>query len=109
MSQRLGVASLGSNTDDGWIGGECRQYSERTAHAIDEEVRSLLDKAYARAHQIIVEHRQVLDRLAGALLQWETLQGDLLESAFTGESDEVRPVSVHESHASVEGGIQAAV
>jgi hypothetical protein len=42
-------------------------------------------EAYARARSVIVEQRAVLDRLAHALLQWETLQGPELERVFAGE------------------------
>jgi cell division protease FtsH len=108
MSTRLGVVRFGSNSEDPLFGGQSRQYSEQTAHAIDEEVRQLLDDAYARARHIIVEYREVLDRLAGALLQWETLQGELLERAFTGGSDEPGSVAVQESPAAGEVEAQPA-
>ena len=65
--------------------------SERTAQTIDAEVRRLIDDAYARARAIIVEHRLVLDRLAEALLQRETVQGQELERAFTGELPASQP------------------
>jgi cell division protease FtsH len=81
MSELLGVVALGSRTDN----GEPKAYSEQTAQAIDAEVRRLIDEAYARAREVIGEHRLVLDRLAQALLQRETLQGQELERAFTGE------------------------
>ena len=81
MSERLGVVALGSHADS----GEPKAYSEQTAQAIDAEVRRLIDEAYAHARTVIVGHRLVLDRLARALLQRETLQGQELERAFTGE------------------------
>jgi cell division protease FtsH len=81
MSERLGVVALGPHGD----AGESKQYSEQTAQAIDDEVRRLIDEAYAKARTVIVEHRLVLDRLAQVLLQRETLQGQELERAFAGE------------------------
>jgi len=88
MSERLGVVTLVSNADGafGRDGYEWRGYSEQTAQAIDEEVRRLLDEAYAQARHVLTEHRVVLDRLADALLRWETLQGEDLERAFTGQA-----------------------
>ncbi len=89
MSERLGVVALGSHGD----AGGSKHYSEQTAQAIDDEVRRLIDEAYAHARTVIVEHRIVLDRLARALLQWETLQGRDLEHAFTGELPGTAPRS----------------
>ena len=82
MSERLGVVTLGSPDVPG---SESRSYSEHSAHQIDREVRRLVDEAYARARSVIVEQRAVLDRLAYALLQWETLRGPELERVFVGE------------------------
>jgi cell division protease FtsH len=50
-----------------------RDCSEATAHAIDEEVRELLDEAYAAAKAILLRHREQLDQLVAALLERETL------------------------------------
>ena len=58
---------------------------EVTAQAVDEEVRRLIDEAYAQAVRVMREQRVVLDRLAEALLRTETLQGAELERAFTGQ------------------------
>jgi cell division protease FtsH len=86
MSARLGVVTLGaSDQRAGYDGGESR-YSEHTAQLIDREVRRVVDEAHARARHLIVDQRAVLDRLACALLQWETLQGAELERAFSCDS-----------------------
>jgi cell division protease FtsH len=71
MSAGLGTVALGHT-------------SEKTAEAIDEEVRLLLGEAYARAVRIITEHRDVLDRITHALIQFETLEGDALERVIQG-------------------------
>jgi cell division protease FtsH len=86
MTDRLGVVALGSREPQSLMGsgGEPRSYSEVTAQAVDEEVRRLIDAAYAQAVRVIREQRVVLDRLAEALLRSETLQGAELERAFTG-------------------------
>jgi cell division protease FtsH len=55
-----------------------RDCSEATAHAIDEEVRGLLDEAYAAARALLVAHRDQLDRIAAALLERENLDRDAL-------------------------------
>jgi cell division protease FtsH len=75
----MGVVALGSATV---AGRESNTYSEDTARQIDEQIRGLVEQAYALARQVIVEQRAVLDRLAHALLRWETLQGAELEQVF---------------------------
>jgi ATP-dependent Zn protease len=50
-----------------------------THDAIDREVRALLDASYARAKKLISKHRRDLDRLAKALLEYETLTGEEVE------------------------------
>jgi cell division protease FtsH len=84
MSLRLGAMTLGSPEERAGYAVESRSYSEHTAQMIDREVRRLVDESYARARLVIVERRAVLDRLAQALLKWETLQGAELERAFSG-------------------------
>jgi cell division protease FtsH len=50
-----------------------RDCSEQTAHAVDEEVRQLLDELYADARATLLQHREQLDRVVAALLERETL------------------------------------
>ena len=90
MSERLGVVTLGRNAME----DHDTSYSEQTAGLIDWEVRRLVDEAYARAQSVIVEQRAVLDRIASALLRWETLQGVELERAFVGEVAHAEPPQV---------------
>ena len=51
-----------------------RSYSEETAHAVDGEVHSLVERAFARAVAILERNRALLDRTAEALLKTETLE-----------------------------------
>jgi cell division protease FtsH len=88
MSERLGTVALGHKEELVFLGreiGEQKNYSEKTAEAIDEEIRNLIDEAYAKAVSIINENREVLDRLAKALISYETLDGENLERVFRGE------------------------
>jgi len=55
------------------VGGLQRDCSEATAHAVDEEVRAMLDEAYSGARTILREHRDELERAAASLLERETL------------------------------------
>src|SRR5205823_1210798 len=86
--ERLGTVALGHKEELVFLGreiGEQKNYSEKTAEAIDEEIRMFIDYAYAQAISIITEHRDVLDRLARTLIQYETLDGENLERVFKGE------------------------
>jgi cell division protease FtsH len=88
MSERLGTVALGHKEELVFLGreiGEQKNYSEKTAEAIDEEIRRLIDEGYQKAVEIITGHRDVLDRIAAALIQFETLDGDNLERVFRGE------------------------
>ena len=88
MSERLGTVALGHKEELVFLGreiGEQKNYSEKTAEAIDEEIRALIDEGYHRAVEIMQGHRDVLDRLARALILVETLDGENLERVFRGE------------------------
>jgi cell division protease FtsH len=87
MSERLGTVALGNKHELVFLGreiGEQRDYSEKTAEVIDQEIRRLIDEGYQRAVEIITEHTEELDRIADALMQYETLEGDELERVFAG-------------------------
>jgi cell division protease FtsH len=59
-----------------------KPYSEMTAQVIDEEISKLIDKSYARAKQILVDHRENLEKLAGVLLEKEVIFREDLEDIF---------------------------
>jgi cell division protease FtsH len=63
------------------MGGQ-RDYSDEVAARVDEEVRSLIDNAHEEARQILRQHRKVLDRLADALCERETLDTPELMEIF---------------------------
>jgi cell division protease FtsH len=95
MSDRLGPVALGHKEELVFLGreiGEQKNYSEKVAEAIDEEIRRLIDEAYLEATRILQEKRSVLDRLADVLVQEETIEGERLERVFVSE-DPGSPVS----------------
>lgn len=59
-----------------------KPYSEKTAEIIDEEVKKLIDSAYQRAIDLLLEHREKLDELAKRLLEREVLYREDLEELF---------------------------
>jgi cell division protease FtsH len=95
MSDRLGPVALGHKEELVFLGreiGEQKNYSEKVAEAIDEEIRRLIDEAYLEAQRILQEKRAVLDRLANVLVQEETIEGDRLERVFLGGDDPGTPL-----------------
>jgi len=82
MSEKIGLMSVGEREQEVFLGrdfGARSEVSERTAEMVDSEVKRLLDDAYAGAMAILNEHRDLLDRIALALLERETLDRDDLE------------------------------
>jgi len=81
MSERLGTISF-SEREDPFAGTALatgsREYSEKTATIIDEEVNRLVNWAHDRAVQLLSEHRVTLDRIAKALRLQETLDAKQL-------------------------------
>ncbi|NEQ35204.1 MAG: ATP-dependent metallopeptidase FtsH/Yme1/Tma family protein [Okeania sp. SIO3I5] len=82
MSDRLGPVALGRQNGNMFLGRDImaeRDFSEETAAAIDDEVRSLVDEAYRRAKEVLVGNRHVLDKLAEMLVDKETVDSDELQ------------------------------
>jgi cell division protease FtsH len=63
---------------------QSHEYSEETSRKIDEEVKRLLDRAFERAVDTLKEHRGVLDRGVGLLLERETLDESQLDEIWCG-------------------------
>jgi cell division protease FtsH len=82
MTNEVGPVKLGSASGEVFMGrdmGHGREFSEKIAERIDNQVRALIEQAHNEAYQVINDNRDVLDRLALALLEKETL--DHLELA----------------------------
>ncbi|HEX6554698.1 MAG TPA: ATP-dependent zinc metalloprotease FtsH [Ktedonobacteraceae bacterium] len=83
MSERLGAVSF-SDREDPFAGtslaNNSREYSEKTATLIDEEVDRIVKWAYNRAVSLLTEHRTTLDRIAKALRLYETIDARQLRA-----------------------------
>ncbi|MBH8551168.1 ATP-dependent zinc metalloprotease FtsH3 [Nostocaceae cyanobacterium CENA357] len=82
MSDRLGPVALGRQQGNMFLGRDImseRDFSEETAAAIDEEVRKLVDVAYTRAKEVLVNNRHILDQLAQMLVDKETVDAEELQ------------------------------
>lgn len=80
MSDVLGTVTLDERSENGQFlgmsGYKEKLYSENTAQQIDKEIRKLLDAGYSRALQIINENKDIVEQMAAALLEFETLDFD---------------------------------
>jgi cell division protease FtsH len=78
MSEKLGMVQYGDDSSMNFFGrdfGGSRGYSETTAQAIDAEVLKLVNTAYEKANELIGTHREVMEKITAALLEYETLDG----------------------------------
>ena len=86
MSDKLGPLSFGKRDELVFLGreiGEQRNYSDDIAKQIDEEIRAIIDRAYERAMDVLVEHRDRLDALAQKLIAEETVDAEEFEKLFS--------------------------
>ncbi len=93
MSDRIGPVSFADDDHDVFLGRDFVQrkdYSERKAQEIDEEVHEVLTSMYDSARSLLAEHRDVLDRISEALLERETL--DTEELALLLENKPLPPL-----------------
>ncbi|MCD8082792.1 MAG: ATP-dependent zinc metalloprotease FtsH [Clostridiales bacterium] len=94
MSEKIGMIDYGNDDDEVFIGRDLahtRSYGENVASAIDSEVKRIIDDCYAKAKQIILDHRDVLDRASVLLIEKEKIGQKEFEALFTDEpsSDEI--------------------
>ena len=85
FSDRLGLINYEQSEEEIFIGKDLahtRQYGERVASIIDEEVKKLIDEAYETARRLIAENRKILDRSTLLLLEKEKLSRDEFEALF---------------------------
>ena len=92
MSDRLGFVYYSPDPNREAIFAD-RDYSPDTARIIDEEVKRLIDSAFAETERIIDEHWDKVEAVANALLKYETLQGEELQAIMRGESIDRTSVS----------------
>ena len=79
MSDTIGLVKLGSKREEIFLGrdiSEDRNYSEEVAYKIDQEVKAIIDSCYQRARTILTERRELMDKIAGVLLEREVLDAE---------------------------------
>ena len=88
MSEAIGPVSFDDDSGDVFLGRDFvtrKNYSEKTAEQIDEEVKRLLTRLYGEAKDLLAGNRPVLDRIAEALLERETLETSDLKRLLDGQ------------------------
>jgi cell division protease FtsH len=76
LSQRLGPLAYSEEEGEVFLGRSVTQHksvAEETSHTIDEEIRSIIDKNYQRAENILKENEDILHAMADALMKYETI------------------------------------
>ena len=95
MSDRLGSVVFESGHDEVFIGrsmAQAKSYSEEVAAVIDEEVRTLIDRAYTDCEHILTRCRRELEITARYLLDHETMEGEVFAKVFDHpEAEEFAP------------------
>lgn len=89
MSDKLGPMVVDTGSDEVFIGrsmGHTHTYSEAVAAGVDQEVRSILDKAMADCTRRLEAHRRELGVVANFLLEHETMSAEEFEAVFAAQS-----------------------
>lgn len=89
FSEKLGPIVYGHDNSEVFLGrdySQGRNYSENVAAEIDGEIRELIDTSYENAKQILLSHRDQLDKVAHYLMEHEKIDGDDFIKLMNGES-----------------------
>ncbi len=90
FSEKIGPVVYGSDDNEVFLGrdlGSTKEYSDRVAAEIDDEVRNILETGYQKAEEILKEHMDQLDLLAKYLMIHEKIDGADFETLMRGEMD----------------------
>lgn len=100
MSDKLGPILYAENSGEVFLGKsvtKSQNMSEETAQLVDEEIKSFIMTAYEKAKEILTKHRKDWEKLAEALIEYETLTGDEIKDLLAGkEIDKSKELPVSE-------------
>ncbi len=88
MSDMLGTRVYGDNQSEVFLGRDVmthKNMSNAVAEAVDKEIRRIIDEQYARARTIIEENRDKVEKMARALIEWETLDAGQIDDIMAGK------------------------
>ena len=90
LSEKLGPMQYEDDENDGYLGrpgGSARaNMSAETSRVIDEEIKQIIDHCYGTARQILTDHREQLDAMAAALLEYETIDKSQIDDIMAGRA-----------------------
>ena len=89
LSERLGPLTYSEEDGEVFLGHSVTQHktvSDETAHAIDAEIRSIIDRNYQRAERILKENFEKLQTMAEALVKYETIDTDQIDDIMAGKT-----------------------
>jgi len=98
MSDHLGPRVYGDNDSEVFLGRDFtthKSISNATAEQVDQEVSRIIEEQYQRARKIIESHKEIIEIMTHALMDWETLESDQIDQIMKGETP--RPPSSGES------------
>ncbi|MGH8477790.1 MAG: ATP-dependent zinc metalloprotease FtsH [Methylococcales bacterium] len=104
LSERLGPLAYSEEEGEIFLGRSVTQHksvSEETAHLIDEEIRSVIDRNYERAERLLQENMPILHAMADALMKYETIDRLQLDDLMQGK--EPQPPQDWEGHTPSDG------
>ncbi len=87
LSEKMGPLMYEEDEGEVFLGRSVTQrkhISDQTAVEIDREVRAIIDRCYQRAEQILREHREKLDVMSDALMQYETIDAEQIDDIMNG-------------------------
>ncbi|MDP3296964.1 MAG: ATP-dependent zinc metalloprotease FtsH [Thermodesulfovibrionia bacterium] len=87
MSEKLGPLTFGKKDELIFLGKEIakhKDYSEKTAEDIDEEIKRFVTERYEYSKHLLMENRQLLEKIAAALREKETLDGAEIDAIVEG-------------------------
>lgn len=88
LSERLGPLTYAEEEGEVFLGRSVTKHknvSDDTAHAIDEEIRSVIDRNYERANRILTENMDKLHAMAQALIKYETIDSEQIDNIMSGK------------------------
>ncbi len=96
----LGPVHFSSRDEHMFLGrdiGKPREHSEATQQEIDKRVSKILDDAYAVAKKILEENKDILEKMAKAVLEYETLDADQIDAIVNGRELPTKNKQTNES------------
>lgn len=88
FSKKIGTVVYGGDNDEVFLGrdyGHTKNFSDKVAAEIDEEVKSIIDNAYAECTKLLTKNREKLDLVTKYLVEFEKIDDDEFEKLMTGK------------------------